>query len=86
MVITEKMFEEYKKTYKKGDCLVYAEAKDGQFNNSMMGEAYDINVALCCLIQRFAENCDASPFEVIADITDMIKTYIDMKDQEGGDR
>ena len=43
-------------------------------------------VALCLLIQSFAENSDMSPFEVIADITDMIKTYIDMKDQEGGDR
>lgn len=86
MIITEKMFKEYKKNVKQEDCLVYGEADNGKFLNAMIGEPYDIMVALCCLIQRFAENCDASPFEVIADITDMIKTYIDMKDQEGGDR
>lgn len=85
MVITEKMFKEYKKNLKKGDVLIYAE-NDGKFMDAMIGESYDIMVALCLLIQSFAENSDMSPFEVIADITDMIKTYIDMKDQEGGDR
>ena len=85
MVITEKMFEDYKKNVKQGDCLVYGEADNGKFLNSMIGEPYDIMVALCCLIQRFAENGDMSPFEVIAGIKDMLQTYEDFK-QGGGNR
>lgn len=86
MIITETMFKEYKKNVKQGDCLVYGEADNGKFLNAMIGEPYDIMVALCCLIQKFAENSNMSPFEVIADIKDMLQTYADMKDQEGGDR
>lgn len=86
MIITEKMFKEYRKNAGKGDCLVYGEAENGKFLNAMIGEPYDIMVALCCLIQKFAENSDMSPFEVVAGIKYMLQTYADMKDQEGGDR
>ena len=35
MVITEKMFKEYKKNLKKGDVLIYAE-NDGKFMDAMI--------------------------------------------------
>lgn len=85
-IITAEMFKKYKDQIKTGDCLVYGENEGGKFMNAMIGEPYDIMVALCCLIQKFAENGDMSPFEVIAGIKDMLQTYADMKDQEGGDR
>lgn len=84
MVITEKMFEDYKKNISKGDCLVYGEADDGKFLNAMIGEPYDIMVALCCLIQKFAENVSENPLEIVSGIEAMIKSYEDFK--QGGDR
>lgn len=87
MIITEKMFEDYKRNVGKGDCIVYGEADNGKFMNAMIGEPYDIMVALCCLITKFAESSvNMSPFEIIDGMRDMLQTYADMKDQEGGDR
>lgn len=86
MIITERMFEDYKRNVKQGDCLIYGEAKDGHFSNSIIGEGFDIMVALCCLIQSFSEANKISCDEIMADIKDMLQTYADMKNQEGGDR
>ena len=85
MVITEKMFEDYKKNVGKGDCLVYGEADDGKFMNAMIGEPYDIMVALCCLITKFSENVSEHPLEIVVELGEMLKSYDEFKTQ-GGDR
>ena len=85
MVITEEMFEDYKKKIGKGDCLVYGESDNGKFMNAMIGEPYDVMVALCCMISRFSENVSEHPQEIVAGIGEMLKSYEDSK-QGGGDR
>lgn len=85
MVITEKMFEDYKKNIGKGDCLVYGEAKEGRFMSAMIGEPYDVMVALCCLITKFSENVSEHPLEVVCAIGEMLKSY-DEFETGGGDR
>lgn len=85
MVITEEMFEDYKKKIGKGDCLVYGESDNGKFMNAMIGEPYDVMVALCCMITRFAENVSENPSDIVAGIGEMLKSYEDSK-QGGGDR
>lgn len=84
MIITEKMFKEYKKNIEKGDVLIYAEKTAGDFHNSMVGEAFDITVAFACLIQNFSEKCKMSPFEILSDIGGILKKYDEME-REGGE-
>lgn len=86
MVITEKMFEDYRKNIGKGDCLVYGEADNGRFMNAMIGEPYDVMVALCCLITKFSENVSEHPLDLLAGIGEMLKTYDEFKKREGGER
>ena len=85
MVITEKMFEDYKKNVKRGDCLVYGESDNGKFVNAMIGETYDVMVALCCMITKFSEGIGEHPHEVAVNLGEMLKTYEEFK-QGGGDR
>lgn len=84
MIITKEMFEDYKKNVKQGDCLVYGEADNGKFLNAIIGEPYDIMVALCCLITKFAENASEHPLEIVVGLGEMLKRYEDFK--QGGDR
>lgn len=84
MIITERMFEDYKRNVKQGDCLIYGEAKDGHFSNSMIGEGFDIMVALCCMIQSFSKANKMSYDEIMADINQMLKDYND-NFSEGGE-
>lgn len=83
MVITKKMFEDYKRNIGKGDCLVYGENDDGRFMNAMIGEPYDVMVALCCLIQQFAEKVGEHPSETVCALGEMLKTYNEFKMREG---
>lgn len=84
-IITAEMFKKYKDQIKTGDCLVYGENEGGKFINAMIGETYDIMVALCCLIQRYSENNGMTTKEVISDLQFMLREYESMK-REGGDR
>lgn len=85
MVITEKMFEDYRKNVGKGDCLVYGEAEEGSFMNAMIGEPYDVMVALCCLITKFSESIGEHPLEVAVNLGNMLKGYEEFK-TGGGER
>lgn len=76
MLVTKERFEKYKRYLDLDeDVLIYAEAKDGQFVDSLFGEAFNVMVALTCIIKSFAEKQDMPFEEVCDDLKGMYKNY-----------